>query len=125
MSELNDQLKQLIRNSQKVQRICSAYDLQTPKEQVHPTTRKQLDDLILSMQGTLLEMKDYLQTQKFLKMQKHYTVREVSEMMKVTEGTVRNMISQKRLQSVKFGGRTLISESSLKECLHKAENENE
>ena len=58
-------------------------------------------------------------------MQKHYTVREVSEMMKVAEGTVRNMISQKRLQAVKFGGRTLVSESSLNECLSKAENKDE
>jgi len=50
-------------------------------------------------------------------MEKHYTVKEVSELLGMAEITIRQWIQKGRLKSVKLGSARRIKESDLKEFL--------
>lgn len=44
---------------------------------------------------------------------KYYTVKEVAEMLKISEGTLRNYLSEGKIKHVKFMGNTRITEKEL------------
>lgn len=49
---------------------------------------------------------------------KHYSLKEVAELMKVSERTLHNYIKFGRLKAVKFGGRWKVAESTLEQIAH-------
>jgi len=46
-------------------------------------------------------------------MEKYYTVREVAEMLKISEGTIRNYLSEGKIEYVKILGNTRITKEEL------------
>ena len=50
-------------------------------------------------------------------MEKHYTVKEVSQLLGLAEVTIRQWLSQKKIKSVRIGGAVRIAESELKKLI--------
>jgi excisionase family DNA binding protein len=50
-------------------------------------------------------------------MEKLYTVQEVAEILKITEGTLRNYLSAGKVNFIKVLGNTRIKESELKRLI--------
>lgn len=51
-------------------------------------------------------------------MEKLYTVQEVAELLKITEGTLRNYLSAGKVNFIKVLGNTRIKESELKRLIN-------
>lgn len=52
-----------------------------------------------------------------------YTVQEVAEMLKITEGTLRNYLSKGQIKHVKFLGNTRITREELEKHIKPVDNE--
>ncbi len=55
----------------------------------------------------------FYEEQTKFKIQAYYSIKTVSEMLSVTDKHVRNMLGDKRLKAVKFGGAVRIPHSEL------------
>lgn len=62
---------------------------------------------------------DKCSDERRFEMEKMYSVKEVSEILGVTEGTVRNYLADKKINYVKVLGNTRIKESELKGLIKK------
>lgn len=61
-----------------------------------------------------------------MQVEQFYTVKEVAQLLKMTDGTIRNWISNGKIKAVKIGGdnkqsQTRIAESELKKLLNPIE----
>lgn len=57
-------------------------------------------------------------------MEKLYTVQEVAEFLKITEGTLRNYLSSGKVNFIKVLGNTRIKESELKRLVKPSKEDN-
>ena len=50
---------------------------------------------------------------------KFYTIKEIAEMLKLTEGTIRRLVKDQQLEAVRFGNELRVTEDALKTYLKK------
>ena len=56
-------------------------------------------------------------------MEQFYTVKEVAEMLKMAEGTIRNKLWKGEIEAVKIGRSTRIKESAVKQMIEPVNKE--
>ena len=56
---------------------------------------------------------------------KYYTIKEVAEMFKLSEGTVRNWVWQGKVQIIKIGNATRITEEEIHRLINNGRENNE